>query len=703
MVSRVIKRDGRKVIFSERRIRTAISQAMNEAGESTYGKISDISSAISNAIDVKFDGQTPTVEQIQDTIIEILTEMGLKKVATTFAEYRNERNRVRETKSEIMKAINKIGTETTRDNANVGNNFSAKLLQIASVANKWANLAQMPKEHAKAHEDGVIHIHDLDSFNLTTNCLHIDLEDKLINGFNTGYGYIKPPKRIESAGELACIILQSSQNDLFGGQSFSDFDNALAPIVELTRKEVLNDGLDWSCQLHYNDNTMDAIVNAKLRKRIDQAMQGVVYNLNTMHCRAGSQVPFSSVNIGIPKTKDAALICESFLNKYNEGLGMGEQPVFPNIIFRLKEGVNANEDDPYYYLRLLAEKVAANRMNPTFRSLDCSLSLPYYNKGIIAATMGCRTDLLANINGPEGPTGRGNNFPVTINLPRIAIEAEKDIDKFYRNLGKLMDMCAEQLMYRYDVVKKLKVKDLPFAAGQHLMKGSENLSPDDSIEPILKNGTMGIGFIGLAETLTSLNGKHHGESKESQTLGLKIMEFMTKKIEGYKEKHRQNFSLYATPAEGLSGRFIKFDQKKYGVIKGVTDKEYYTNGFHIPVKFSIPATDKMGIEAPYHKLCTAGHISYVEIDGGDIETRRTLIHRMNDFIKDETDMSYWGYNFHIRYCKDDGFRIETNSSTCDICGGSNIQGISRVTGYMSLDERFGPGKVAERADRVKHS
>jgi ribonucleoside-triphosphate reductase len=491
-------------------------------------------------------------------------------------------------------------------------------------------------------------------------------------------------------------------------QGFPDFDNAFSDVVKVTREETMKSVLSIFGRMRADVNVsadMDRtreLIEEELDRRIHQAMQAVVYNLNTMHSRAGSQVPFSSVNLGIPNDKEAALVCKAFLEEYDKGLGKGEQPIFPNIIFLVKEGVNANPEDPYYYLYELAIKVAANRMNPTFKLIDSSLLLPYYNKGIKLATMGCRTEILGNLHGDEGPMGRGNNFPVTLNLVRIGIEANKNWEKFYKLLVKQMDLCDEQLMYRYDIVKQLKVKDLPFVAGQHLMKGSENLGPDDSIESIMKNGTLGIGFIGLAETMIAMTGHHHGESQEYWDKAFEIITFMRTKVDEYKEKRNLNYSLYATPAEGLSGRFTPMDKKRYGIIPGVTDKEYYTNSFHIPVKYSISAAEKISLEAPFHKLCTAGYISYVEIDGGDIATRAEFIKRHLKYTRENTDASYVAYNFHIRYCKEHGHRIETNANECPVCGSANIQGVSRVTGYMSLDERFTPGKVAERRDRIKH-
>lgn len=692
----VVKRDGRKVEFNTDKIRNAIKKASNEVGESL--KESEVLICIQRVIKYIEESQKEkvSVEEVQNLVEKALVDSGHTNIEKAYSAYRRERTRVRDIKSDLMKVIKKIGVETDRDNANVGNNFSSKLLRIASESNKWHNLYNMPKHLAKAHELGELYFHDLDSYNLTTNCLHIPTGEVLSRGFNTGYGTIKAPKRIETAAELSCILLQSTQNDMFGGQSHPDFDNDMVQFVEPTRNEIREELLE----LGIEEKRLDDLVEKKLRSRIHQAMQGVVYNLNTMHSRAGSQVPFSSVNLGIPNSNDAALICEIFLREYEKGLGKGEQPIFPNIIFRVKKGVNREQDDPYYYLFKIACEVASKRMNPTFMNIDADFNKEYYDKGYIPATMGCRTYLMKNVNGEPGCKGRGNIAPITINLPRIGIEANKDINKFFEILQNRLTLAKEALLHRYSILKKLKVKDLPFVAGQGLMRGSEDLMPDDSIEAILKQGTWAIGFIGLAETLYALIGSHNGETDEARNLGLKIIKFIRGYTDKLVEETQLNWSCYATPAEGLSGKFIKKDKKIYGVIKGVTDKEYYTNSFHIPVNYNISIKDKIDIEAPYHKLCNAGHISYIELD--DSPSPEVIMEIINYAYK-RTNISYIGINFHIRYCKECGTSIENNLNSCPKCNSKNIQGISRVTGYLSLDERFGPGKYEERLDRRSHT
>lgn len=690
----IIKRDGREVEFNFSKIQNAIAKAAKEL-KMTVDSLSlttEVANKIKNLGKEKID-----VEEVQDLIEQILVEFGYEQVKNAYSEYRKERTKVRDKKHDLMYTVQAIGIETDRDNANIGNNFSSKLLRIASETNKWHNLSVMPKELAKRHELGDLYYHDLDSYNLTLNCLHVDTGKHLLNGFNTGYGTVKKAKRIESAAELSCILLQSSQNDMFGGQSHVNFDNDLALFVEPTRKEIQ----DEIAELREikSEEEFSAIVERKLNKRIAQSMQAVVYNLNTMHSRAGSQVPFSSLNIGIPLTEDAALICKHLLEQYEKGLGNNEQPIFPNIIFRLKNGVNRKEGDPYYYLFKLACRVAAKRMNPTFMNLDADFNKKFYDKGILPATMGCRTYICSNVNGPEGPTSRGNNAPVTINLPRIGILANGDINRFWELLSIRLEESKKALLHRYGVVKNLKVKDLPFVAGQGLMLGSEGLGPNDSIDPIIKNGTWGIGFIGLAETVTALTGCHHGENEGSRELALEIVKFIRDFTDKTTQETMMNWSCYATPAEGLSGKFIAQDKARFGVIKGVTDKDYYTNSFHIPVAYPISIVDKIQIEAPYHKLCNAGHISYIEVDGypsGD------TIEKILTYAYSHSNISYIGINFHLRYCKECGEQILDGVKNCPTCNSVDIQGISRVTGYLSLDERFGSGKSAERADRCSH-
>ena len=704
---KVIKRDGVSQSFDISKVSASIAKSAfaikMELSDFQYQEI------FNKCNDLIGDVEVIEVEKLQDSIEKALYICGHRKIRDSYKDFRQDRTNVRDTKTNIMKTINQIGVNTDRDNANVGNNFSAKLLRIASESNKWAVLAKMPKEIAKEHEMLDLYYHDLDSFNLTTNCLHVPTGEILRRGFNTGYGTINAPKRITTAADLSCILMQATQNDMFGGQSHPNFDNDMSYFVNPTREEISNELIGVFSKVEQGPDVggdlFKQIVEDKVKQTIHQAMQAVVYNLNTMHSRAGSQVPFSSVNIGIPDNNDAALICEIFLLEYEKGLGKGEQPIFPNIIFRVKSGVNRNPEDPYYYLFKLACKVAAKRMNPTFMNIDADFNKEYYDKGYMPATMGCRTYLMSNVNGEPGVEGRGNNAPTTINMPRLGIKAMlatdniyARVDMFFKFFDEKIDKAHESLLYRHEVMKQLKAKDLPFVAGQGLMKGSEGLGPNDSIEPILLNGTYGIGFIGLAETLIAICGKHHGEDEFARDLGEKIINHLRKRCDEFKEQDKLNWSAYATPAEGLSGKFIPTDKKMYGEIPGVTDKEFYTNSFHVPVYTKISIKDKIAIEAPYHKLCNGGHISYIELD--DYPTGE-IIENIVRYAYENTNISYIGINFHIRYCKDCGAYLSSEKQ-CS-CGSYDIQGISRVTGYLSLDERFGVGKSAEKAARIDHN
>ena len=697
MVKRVIKRDGKIEKFEIEKIVKAIYKACNEGQLEIHDEelLYDLIRMCLFNMDEEI-----TVEEIHDIVIKCLRDYNEFDIADNYENYRKDRNKIREKKSNIMKTIIELGKETDRDNGNVGNNFSAKLLRIASEANNWAMLAAMDKEMAKHHENGDYHIHDLDSFNLTVNCLHVPMEKLLREGFNTGYGTLNSPRRIESAAMLSCIMLQSAQNDQFGGVALPDFDIALAPYVELTRQEERKFFIDAGLEVN------EEYVEKRTLYRIDQAMQSIICNLNTMHSRAGSQVPFSSLNIGIPKgkneqeKKDSALICESILKAYMNGMGKNEACIFPNIIFRTKEGVNLNPEDEYYYLFEIACKSAAKRMNPTFCSLDADINLPFYEKGVLIDIMGCRTRVADNINGEETPIGRGNIAPVTMNLVRMAIKAGKgNIDKFFEILDYMLVESEKNLLYRYDVLKKLKVSDLPFNAGQHLMVGSEGLNNNDNIEPLLKQGSWAIGFLGLAECLTMLTGSHHGESKESLELGLRIVERIRKYCDDAKVRNQLNFSCYATPSEGLSGRFPIIDRAKYGIIEGVTDKDYYTNSCHIPVGFNISMKEKMEIEALFQPMCNGGHIAYIELD--TYPTSKQIESIVSKTFKNNKGLDYMAINFHIKYCKKCGAYLEDYEDVCK-CGCEDIQGISRITGYLALDERFGKGKKAERKDRISH-
>jgi len=671
MFTKIRKRDGRVVDFTKEKITSAIFKAARQVGGEDYETAENLTERVISYLFKHIKDEIPDVETVQDVVEKVLIETGHAKTAKTYILYRSKRTRIRETKSELMDVVKDILVETSRDNANVGNSPSAKMLQIASAASKHYYLNNViPEEMSKAHILGDIHIHDLDYYGKTLNCLQIDLTTLLKNGFNTGYGFIRPPKRIGSAAAQAAIILQSNQNDMFGGQSFPHFDKSMGEVIRNQCPGTDDD-------------------------EIFQAMEGLVYNLNTMHSRAGAQVPFSSINLGTDTTPEGRKVNEALLRAFDKGLGKGESPIFPNLVFRLKEGINMNPGDPNYDLFQLAMNVASRRMNPTFSFMDASFNKKY---GDEVAYMGCRSRVIANRHGAEKSANRGNIAPITINLPKLALRT-KDVDSFFVELSKLLDLCSRQLIHRFNVIAALKVKDMPFLMGQKLYMGSENLKEQDEIREAIKNGTLAIGFIGIAEALIVLTGKHHGEDEESWKLGYQIVEGIKKAVDNYSEKYDLNFVAYATPAEGISGRFIKKDRKEFGIIKGVTDKAYYTNSFHIPVNYDISAFDKISKEAPFHKLCAAGHITYVELPSSPKSNLQAFEKILKHMAK--CDIGYAGINFPIDECRSCGVSGIIDSN-CVSCGSEDIRRIRRITGYLSTIDRFNDAKQAELADRVKH-
>jgi len=426
-------------------------------------------------------------------------------------------------------------------------------------------------------------------------------------------------------------------------------------------------------------------------------MEALVYNLNSMHSRAGSQVPFSTINLGTDTSEAGRRVTRNLLLAYERGLGRGENPIFPNIVFRIKEGINWEPGDPNYDLLLLAMRVAAKRMNPTFSFMDSSFNKRY---GCEVSYMGCRTRVIANVRGPEVSEKRGNLSFTSINLPRIALKNKGNVDAFFNELDKVMDLAIRQLYHRFQVQSKLRVKDMPFLMGQHLYLDSDNLEEDDIIEPAIVHGTLSVGFIGLAETLKVLTGKHHGESEEAQKLGLEIVKHMRELVDKAVADYNLNYTFLATPAEGLSGRFISIDREEFGVIRGITDKEYYTNSFHVPVSYPISCYEKIEIEGPYHKCTNAGHISYVEF----ASPPQNNVAAVYDILKHmkKHDMGYVGINFPIDFCNSCAYLGVISEDSCPRCGSINISRVRRITGYLSTVDRFNDAKVAELNDRVAH-
>jgi ribonucleoside-triphosphate reductase len=517
-----------------------------------------------------------------------------------------------------------------RDNANInGDTAMGAMLQYGSNAAREYYLEKMvDPEIAGLHRNGDIHIHDLDFYGWTTTCTQIELRRLFNGGFDTGHGHLREPKSIGSYAALAAIAIQSNQNDQHGGQSIVDFDYAMGDGVRLTYERYLREADDIYCTLfgteegeeNIDDSQEFRIRYAMVKTCRDtyQAMEGLIHNLNTMHSRAGAQVPFSSINYGMDTRWEGRLAMEQLLLATEAGLGNGETPIFPIQIFRVKEGVNYNPGDPNYDLFKLAMHVSAKRLFPNFSFIDAPFNLQYYKPGhpeTEVGYMGCRTRVMGNVCGEETAPGRGNLSFTSINLPRMAIEARGNKRYFFINLDHILSRVRRQLLDRYQVQASRRVRNFPFLMGEGVWRGAEKLGPDDTLEEVLKQGTLSIGFIGLAETLKLLTGRHHGESEEAQRLGLKIVGYIRDFCDESSKAYGLNFTCLATPAESLSGRFVKLDREKYGLIKGVTDRDYYTNSFHVPVYFPITAAKKIEIEAPYHALTNAGHISYVEMDG----------------------------------------------------------------------------------------
>ena len=605
-------------------------------------------------------------------------------------------------------------SDLKRDNANInGDSPMGAMLQYGANTAKEYNLEYLvDPEIAKLHRDGWIHIHDLDFYAWTTTCTQIELRKLFKNGFNTGHGHLRAPKSIGSYAALAAIAIQSNQNDQHGGQSVVDFDYAMAEGVRYTYQKYLKEGYAICERLNdlkdkgwILDYAMD-----KTTRDTYQAMEGLVHNLNTMHSRAGAQVPFSSINYGTDTSWEGRLAIEQLLLATEAGLGNGETPIFPIQIFRVKEGVNYNPDDPNYDLFELAMKVSAKRLFPNFAFIDAPFNLQYYKPGhpeTEVAYMGCRTRVMGNVYDPsrEIAPGRGNLSFTSINLPRLGIESKGDYLTFFKLLDKMLDATMQQLLDRYKIQASRVVRNFPFLMGEGVWMDSDGLSPDDTVGEVLKHGTLSIGFCGLAECLVALNGKHHGEDEFSQELGLRIVGYIRDYCNRKSAELDMNVTCLATPAESLAGRLLRSDRERYGIIKGVTDREYYTNSFHVPVYYHLPALKKIDIEAPYHALTNAGHISYIELDG-DPTKNLAAFERVVRHMK-EAGIGYGSINHPVDRDPVCGYNGIIND-TCPCCGRTESDGvpferIRRITGYLvgTLD-KWNNAKRAEERDRVKH-
>lgn len=617
-------------------------------------------------------------------------------------------------------------SDLKRENGNIdGNTAMGAMLQLGANAAKiyYLETAVQPL-HAMLHKEGYIHIHDLDFLKYTTTCTQIDLIKLFKGGFDTGHGHLREPKSIGSYAALAAIAIQSNQNDQHGGQSIVNFDYSMAEGVKLTHEKYMTEAQRIWYELNPGSTELSRTewINQYAMRRTKrdtyQAMEGFVHNLNTMHSRAGAQVPFSSINYGMDTSWAGRLAMEQLLLATEAGLGQGETPIFPIQIFRVKEGVNYNPGDPNYDLFKLAMRVSAKRLFPNFSFVDAPFNLQYYDPNrpeTQVAYMGCRTRVLGNVYDPtrQISNGRGNLSFTSINLPRIAIiatqkEEGEEIstqEKFFKGLDEMLTAVLNQLMDRYMIQGKRRVRNFPFLMGEGNWLDSEKLGPDDTVAEVLKHGTLSIGFIGLAECLKQLTGHHHGESEEAQKLGLEIIGHIRKFCDEKSEELKMNVTCLATPAEGLSGRFVRMDKAKYGEIEGVTDRDYYTNSFHVPVYCSVSAYKKIDIEAPYHALTNAGHISYVEMDGDptkNLEAFEAVIRHMHD-----AEIGYGSINHPVDRDPECGYNGIIND-TCPKCGrkecaGHPFERIRRITGYLvgTLD-KWNNAKRAEERDRTKH-
>lgn len=763
MIENIRKRDGRLVPFELDKIAGAIYKSFEATSDEyelkTAIKIAEI---VENKLEMK-KSALPTVELVQDTVEEVLIEQGYVRVAKAYILYRANRTRERDMRSRLMKTFEEItfadskDSDLKRENANVNADapMGTMLKYGTEAAKQFNEMFVLKPKHARAHINGDIHIHDMDFLTLTTTCCQIDIVKLFKNGFSTGHGVLREPNSISVYAALACIAIQSNQNDQHGGQAIPNFDYGMAPGVaksyikhfyyNLARAVTLLTKLDGDeivvrvkgemrlkPTLDFNDDfnqrlkellaknninqSIDEIIEfatssayKETDKETYQAMEAFIHNLNTMHSRAGAQVPFSSINYGMDVSSEGRMVMRNILLATEAGLGHGETPIFPIQIFRVKEGINYNEGEPNYDLFKLACKTSAKRLFPNFSFVDAPFNLQYY-KGTPEteiAYMGCRTRVMANICDKDNEIsfGRGNLSFTSINLPRLAIRSNGDVNEFFNKLDKMLDLCIDQLLERFEIQCQRRVKNYPFLMGQGVWLDSDDLKPDDEVREVLKHGTLTVGFIGLAETLKALIGVHHGESEKAQILGLQIVEHMYKAMEEASEKHQLNFSLIATPAEGLSGRFVKMDKKLFGELEGITDRDYYTNSFHIPVYYPISAFKKIKLEGPYHALTNGGHISYVEMDGDptkNLAAFEKVVRAMHD-----NGIGYGAINHPVDRDPVCGYNGIIDD-VCPLCGRTEaehhgFERIRRITGYLvgTLD-RFNDGKKAEEHDRVKH-
>ena len=767
-MKKIVKRDGRVVAFDAKQIYDAICKAFIASGKTDLSDAERVTDLVCAQVDKDYKNDNPTVEQVQDIVEASLMNSGNAAVAKNYIVYRAERSKIREANTSLMKELADITFQDAKDNnvkrenANIdGDTAMGTMLKYGSESAKEFYRAKvLEPRFAEAHKNGDIHIHDLDFYTLTMTCCQIDLIKLFKNGFSTGDGFLREPNSIRSYASLCAIAIQANQNDQHGGQSVTNFDYAMALGVRksyrkslianivkifslMSDEEILkddvkeifheveehqgiecrmkNDGFNkallkvledkYSAKVDNVSKCFDKALNyafVETREETLQAMEALVHNLNTMHSRSCAQVPFSSLNYGTDTSEEGRMAMDCILDATLNGLGRGETPIFPIQIFKVKSGINYNPGDPNYDLFKKAIKCSGRRLFPNFSFIDAPMNIPYYVEGDYnteVAYMGCRTRVIGNVvKDKEIVTGRGNLSFTSINLPRLGLEAKGNIDVFFKSLDEKMDLVRDQLLERYHIQCKKRVYNFPFLFGQCVWLDSDKLGPTDEVGPTLIHGTLTIGFIGLAECLKALIGKHHGESDEAQELGLKIITHMREKTDAYAKEYNLNFALIATPAEGLSGRFVKLDAARYGKIEGITDREFYTNSFHIPVYYKIGLYEKIHKEAPYNALTNGGHITYVEVDG-DVAKNEEAFEKIIRCMHDE-GIGYGSVNHPVDRDPVCGYNGIIDN-VCPKCGRTEgdikFDRIRRITGYLvgTLD-RFNDAKRAEVEARVKH-
>lgn len=608
----------------------------------------------------------------------------------------------------VFKDIEQVNSESLTENANVdGLAPLGKLNAFASEVTKWYTEEFLLSASAKkALDDNVLYVHDKDFYPTgTTTCSQIPLDKLLKNGFNTGHGFIRPPQSIQSAMALAAIILQSNQNNQHGGQSFQKFDYDLAPYIRKTYVRHKTKLTSKHKNSFKNMEELSAFAWEETRRDTFQACEAFIHNANSMHSRGGGQVPFVSVNYGTDTSEEGRLLIEELMRATCKGLGHGETPIFPIQIFKVKEGINSREKDPNFDLLLKAVETTSKRLFPNFSFLDAPFNKQYLNgtPESEVAYMGCRTRVMGNIHGEETADGRGNLSFSTVNLVKLALLSEGGVSDFYQRLDEAVETAIGQLLERFDYQKRKKAAEFPFLMSQGVWRGGESLQPDDTVESVLKQGTLTFGFIGLAEALTVLTGRHHGESEGAWKLGKMIIARMRQAADNATDRHQLNFGLIATPAEGLSGKFTCRDKEEFGVIEGVTDKAFYTNSFHIPVDFPITVFEKINREAPFHALCNAGHITYVELDGNASSNKEAVLQIIR--YMQEQGVGYGSINHPVDQCLTCGCQ-QVMDQQCPQCGEtdrSKLHRIRRITGYLVGDmKRWNHAKREEEAARIRH-